>query len=377
MLKLSFNTCFIITLAFLLSCKTREMQSNQYVFVGTYTDGSHTNGIYIYNFDENKGTLREISHTDNIANPSYLALTKDEKYLYAVNENPDTINTVSAFSFDKEKGLLHFLNKVPANGSAACFVTVDSTGKVVIESNYGSGNFSVYKTEDGGKLSSAVQIIQHIGKSINQNQSQARAHSTILSPDERFLFVCDLGNDTLYQYPFDAKSAKPVDEPHVKTYKINPGFGPRHLAFAPGGKFVYLLCELEAKVIAYSFQDDSLTYLQTITSTDIPDSNDKGSAAIRISPDGKILYTSNRGKANDIAVFKINENGTLDSVAKIKTDKHPRDFNISSDGKFLLVASRDDNTIKVYSIHADTGKLSYINQSVSVSKPVSILFNKK
>ncbi|WP_197492169.1 lactonase family protein [Arachidicoccus ginsenosidimutans] len=356
--------------------------NKEYVLAGTYTAGNASGGIYLYDFDEDSGTLNPVFHTENIFNPSYLALTKDEKYLYAVNENTDanTKGGVSAFAFDNRTGNINFLNSQLSNGDAPCFVSVDSTGKNVFVANYNGGNFSVYKTNDSGKLSPAVQIIAHSGTSANKKiQTQSHVHSTFLSPDEKYLFVCDLGNDTLYQYPFNANDVKPVNEANAKKYKVSAGFGPRHLVFSPNKKFVYLLNELEAKIIAYSFQNDSLTYLQTVTSTDVEDTAnaDKGSAAIRISPNGKFLYASNRGKANDITIFKIKEDGTLQEVAHVPTDKHPRDFNISPNGKFLLVAARDDNSIKIYKINEQTGLLTYTQHSVTLPMPVALIFATK
>ncbi len=355
---------------------------HHYLLVGTYTSGNTSGGIYVYDFDDKTGVLTAVSHTENVVNPSYLALTKDEKYLYSVNENLDntTQGMVSAFGFNNEKGVISLLNTVPSNGDAPCFTAVDKTNKNVTVANYSGGNFSVYKTDETGRLLPATQIIAHTGTSANTKiQTQPHVHSTIFSPDEKYLFVCDLGNDTLYQYPYNASNAKPVDESRAIKYKIPAGFGPRHIVFSPDHKFVYLLSELDAKIIAYSFHDDTLEYLQTVTSTDAQSDadGDIGAAAIRISPNGKFLYSSNRGNANDIAIFKINDNGTLASVAHVKTGKHPRDFNISADGNFLVVACRDENSVKVYKINASTGMIDYTGYSANLPKPVCLVFGAK
>lgn len=376
--------CAVAAVTVLYSCKSAKTNNKDHLFalVGTYTAGDSSHGIYVYDFDQEKGTLKEVSHTDSSFNPSYLALAKDEKYLYAVNENTDTTTKgmVSAFSFNKDNGSLGFLNEVPSNGDAPCFVAIDRNGKNVAVANYNGADFSVYKTDTSGRLLPASQIITHTGTSTNKKiQTQSHVHSTFFSPDGNYLFVCDLGNDTLYQYPFDASAAKPVDPLHVRTYKVPGGFGPRHLAFTPNGKFAYLLNELDAKIIAYRLNNDSLASLQTVVSTNVEDTAnaDKGSAAIRITPDGKFLYASNRGNANDIAIFRIGTDGTLSAVAHMKTDKHPRDFNISPNGKYLIVASRDDNSVKVYVIDQQTGLLTYNGQSISIPKPVVVIFGAK
>ena len=374
----------VCAVAVLYGCTSPATNNGDHIFaiVGTYTSGGGSRGIYVYDFDQNNGVLKELSHTDSAYNPSYLALTNDEKYLYAVNENTDTTTKgmVSAFSFNKENGAIGFLNSVPSNGDAPCFVSVDKSGKNVVAANYNGGNFSVYKTGESGKLLPAAQIVAHAGTSANKKiQTQSHVHSAFFSPDEKYLFICDLGNDTLYQYPFFADTAKPLDLNNVKKYAVPAGYGPRHLAFSPNGKYIYLLTELEAKIIAYQYSNDSLIYLQTVVSTDVADTTngDKGSAAIRVSPNGKFLYASNRGNANDIAIFGVNADGTLKNVAHIPTDKHPRDFNISPNGKFLIVTARDDNSIKIYAIDQQTGVLAYTGNAVNIPKPVSVIFGGK
>lgn len=376
--------CTLAVVSLLYSCTSEKANKQDHVFalIGTYTAADSSHGIYVYDFDQESGTLKELTHTDSSFNPSYLALTKDEKYVYAVNENTDTTTKgmVSAFSFNRENGSLGFLNEEPSNGDAPCFVSVDKSGKNVAVANYNGADFSVYKTDSAGKLLPASQIIKHSGTSANKKiQTQSHVHSTFFSPDEKYLFVCDLGNDTLYQYPFNAGADKPVDVLKVRTYKVPGGFGPRHLAFSPDGKYAYLLNELDAKIITYRLNNDSLSYLQTVVSTSVEDTaaGDKGAAAIRISPDGKFLYASNRGNANDIAIFKIGTDGTLGDVAHMQTDKHPRDFNISPNGKYLIVTSRDNNSVKVYRIDLQTGLLTYNGQSVQIPKPVSIIFGAK
>lgn len=376
---------FVATISILFfNCTASKANKDNHIFaiVGTYSDSESNQGIYVYDFNQADGSLQEITNTDSVYNPSYIALTNDEKYLYAVNENTDTTEKgmVSAFSFNNKTGAINFLNKVPSNGDAPCFVVVDKDGRNVSVANYNGGNFSVYKTDSSGKLLPACQIVAHSGTSANKKiQTQSHVHSTFFSPDEKYLFVCDLGNDTLYQYPFDATAAKPVDELHVRTYKVPAGFGPRHLVFSPDEKFMYLLNELDAQIIVYKYSSDSLTYMQTIISTNLTDTvtGDKGSAAIRISPDGKFLYASNRGNANDIAIFKINADGTFKYLDRMPTDKHPRDFNISPNGKYLFIASRDNNNIKVYAIDKQTGQLHYTDHYINVSKPVAIIFGGK
>ncbi|WP_460432804.1 lactonase family protein [Arachidicoccus ginsenosidivorans] len=364
-------------------CQSKKMRENKYfLLVGTYTDGNASEGIYVYDFDDTSGQMTEVAHTNHVVNPSYMALSENEKYLYAVNENTDdkTKGMISAFAFNDQTGQLDFLNTQPTNGDAPCYVSIDSLGKNVAEANYNGGNFSIYKTDTSGKLWPATQIIAHKGTSANKKiQTQSHVHSTIFSPDQKYLFVCDLGNDTLYQYPFKINNLLPVDEAGAIKYKIPAGYGPRHIAFSPNHKYAYLLNELDAQLMVYSWHNDSLSYLQTLVSTTVEDTAnaDKGASAIRVSPDGKFVYTSNRGKANDLTIFQVQPDGLLKEVAHQSTGPHPRDFIIDPTGHFLLVATRDDNTVRVYKRDATTGLLSETSQMITLPRPVALLFAQK
>lgn len=364
-------------------CQSKKMKENKFfLLVGTYTNGNASEGIYVYDFDDTSGQMTEVFHTNHVINPSYMALSANGKFLYAVNENTDdtTKGMISAFGFNGKTGEINFLNTQPTNGSAPCYVAIDSLGKNVAEANYNGGNFSIFKTDTSGKLWPATQIITHKGTSVNAKiQTQSHVHSTIFSPDQKYLFVCDLGNDTLYQYPFQINNLLPVDEAGAIKYKIPAGYGPRHIAFSPNNKYAYLLNELDAQLMVYRWQNDSLTYLQTLVSTSVMDTTngDKGSSAIRVSPDGKFVYTSNRGKANDITIFAVQPEGLLKEVAHQATGPHPRDFIIDPTGQFLLVASRDDNTIRVYKRNQQTGLLTKTPQLITLPKPVALLFAEK
>lgn len=377
-----FGLAIVMTIA-LVQCQSSQMVENKYfLLVGTYTDNNASEGIYVYDFGDTSGQMTEVGHTNHVANPSYMALSRDGKFLYTVNENMDdtTKGMISAFGFDSKTGQLTFLNAQPTNGSAPCYVAIDSLGKNVAQANYNGGNFSIFKTDTSGKLWPATQIIAHQGTSTNTKiQIQSHVHSTVFSPDERFLFVCDLGNDTLYQYPFKINNLLPVDVRGAIKYKVPSGYGPRHLCFSPDGKYAYLLNELEGQLMVYRWGDDSLTYLQTLVSTAVEDTvnSDKGSAAIRVSPDGKFVYTSNRGNANDLTIFQVQSDGLLREIAHQKTGPHPRDFVIDPTGQFLLVATRDDNKVRVYRRDKTTGLLSETSQSITLPRPVALLFAQK
>lgn len=347
-----------------------------YMLVGTYTNApSKSEGIYVYKFNPNKGEATFVSKVTGVSNPSYLAISRDQKFVYSVNENHgDTSGEVSAFSFDKTKGELHFLNKQPTGGDDPCYVTVDSTGKNVIVVNYSGGNLCVLKTNADGSLQPAVQTIAHEGYGVNvQRQEMPHPHTAMLSPDEKYLFVTDLGNDRLYSYHFDANNATtPLTDTDPAYTEVPDNSGPRHLAFHPNGKFLYLLNELSGKVIVYDYNNGKLTELQTIASDNTPGKGDKGSADIHVTPDGKYLFTSNRVTENDLTHFKIQSDGTLVEVAHVPVGIHPRNFMIEPTGRFLLVANRDSNTIQIFIINKNYGLLTDTNVKIDVQQPVCI-----
>lgn len=343
-----------------------------YLLVGTYTNQpSKSEGIYVYKFNPNKA---EVTAVGKIAtqNPSYLAISKDQKYVYSVNENGDDKGAVSSFSFDKQKGELHFINQQSTGGDAPAYISVDSSGKWLVTANYSGGNVSVFNVGDGGSVKPTAQVLAHDGYGVNvTRQEQPHPHSAVFSPDGRFVFVPDLGNDRLYSYQFNASNtASPVTATDPPYIELPDGSGPRHLTFSPNGKFAYLLNELSGNVIVYSYSNGKLTEIQTIESTNAGDKNDHGSADIHLTPDGKFLYASNRGKANDITIFKPGTDGKLVLVGHQAVGAHPRNFVIDPTGRFLLVACRDSNVVQAYVINKNYGLLTDAGFKIDIDQPV-------
>lgn len=344
-----------------------------YLLIGTYTDGGVNDGIYVYRFNPNKGEATFVSKTSGVENPSWLSISKDGKFVYSVNENSgDKPGAISSFTFDKKKGALTFLNKQPTDGFAPCHISIDAAGKNIITANYNGGNISVFKTNADGSLQPHVQLIGHEGYGVNvQRQEMPHPHEVVFSPDEKYIFSPDLGNDRLYQYNFkggDAANVLTDNDPAY--YTIDDGFGPRHIVFNPDGKKAYLLNELSGEIIVYSYANGKLNPIQTIASTTAGDKNDRGSAEIAITPNGKFLYTSNRGVANDIALYKVQTDGTLLTNGHQVVAANPRSFTIDPTGRFLLAASQNGNTIQVFVINKNYGLLEDTGTKIEVSKPV-------
>jgi 6-phosphogluconolactonase len=346
----------------------------QYLIVGTYTNTGKSEGIYVYKFNPNRTEATQVSVV-KAENPSYLAISKDQKYVYAVNENHgDNGGQVSALAFDKTKGELKLLNTQPTGGDDPAYVTVDSTGKNVIVANYSGGNITVFKTNADGSLAPAVQTIAHDGYGVNvQRQEMPHPHSVVLSPDEKYLFCPDLGNDRLYRYKFNPNDpANPLTAMDPAYYELPDNSGPRHLAFHPNGKFAYLINELSGAIHVYAYNDGNLTDIQTIASDNTAGKGDKGSADIHVTPDGRFAYSSNRVTANDIAMFKVSSDGKLAENGHQPVGQHPRNFLIDPTGRFLLVASRDSNMIQIFIINKNFGILQDSGIKIDVPSPVCL-----
>lgn len=342
----------------------------QTLLIGTYTNTT-SEGIYVYKFNTSTAETKFLS-TVKSSNPSFLAVSPNQKYVYAVNENNP--GTVSSFSFHIDSGTLTYLNTVETKGAHPCYVSTDKKAKHVVVGNYSSGNLSLFDVLENGSLSEAKQTIQHNGNSVNrQRQDKAHVHGTFYSPDYQFLFVPDLGMDKLMIYKVDNKTGTLTAAQEPEEF-MNPGAGPRHLDFHPNGNYLYLLEELTGRVSAFKYKEGKLNLLQNISAHPMDYKGAKGSADIHVSPNGKFLYCSNRGDANSIAIFSINEEtGMLISLGFQSTlGIHPRNFTIDPSGNFLLVANRDSDEVVIFKINQLTGLLTDSQQRIKVAKPVCL-----
>ena len=341
-IKLTALTILLSALSF-----TGMTQSNplQYLITGTYTGGK-SEGIYVFEFNSNNGSYREVSHVKT-SNPSFLAVSPDEKFVYAVNENGNNDNggEVSAFSFDKKTGRLAAINKQLSGGDAPCYIQTDKTGRWVVAGNYSSGTLSVLPVSASGELGNATTTIQHKGSGVNkERQEKPHVHCTIFSQDDKWLFVPDLGIDKVMIYAFDSKTGKlkPAPQPYVK---IKDGGGPRHLTFHPNNQYAYLMEEMGGAVDVFQYSNGKLKPIQHIASVQANDTGFIGSADIHVSADGKFLYASNRGGFNTIAIYKIDQqNGTLTFIGhQSSLGEIPRNFTIDPSGNYLLAANQESD----------------------------------
>ena len=345
------------------------------LLVGTYTNGGGSKGIYVYDFNAATGEAKWLSNTNgDVSNPSYLAVSTNGKYVYAVNENGgNKPGEVSAFSFNKKSGELLFINKQSSGGDHPCYVTLTKNGKWAIVGNYSGGNFSVFPVKPDGSLEPYKQLIQHSGSSVNeQRQKKPHVHATVLSQKEDYLFVPDLGIDKVMIYPFNTAKQTPLDTTKPSFAAAAPGNGPRHFEIHPGGKYAYLMEELSGTVAVYQYHKGQLKFIQRISSHPEDYKGSIGSADIHVSPDGKFLYASNRGDANTLAIFSIGADGKLTSKGfQSVMGSSPRNFMIDSTGKYLLVANQNSNNIVVFKRDKTTGLLTETTQ-IQVPNPVCL-----
>ena len=352
-------------------------QSNTYLLIGTYTSGK-SEGIYVYNFNSTTGDNNYVS-SSKIANPSYLAVSSDNKKVYAVTENADSTKfgiggAITAFSFDNKKGTLTYLNQQFSGGLHPCYVTVDHSGKWVFAANYTSGTAAMIAVNTDGSLGKVKQVLQDTGSGPNvQRQESPHLHSTMLSPDNNYLFTPDLGTDKVMIYQFD-KNKGILNAAKPAFAESMPGSGPRHLDFHPNNRFVYLIEEMTGTVVAFKYQSGKLQKIQRISALPEKFNGTIGSADIHVSRDGEFLYCSNRGSSNSIAIFKIDsQTGKLTKVGEQSCmGKTPRNFNFDPTGNFLLVANQQTDDIVIFKIDKKTGLLTDTNKRINVPNPVCI-----
>lgn len=361
-----------LLMATLFSISATAQQANYKLIIGTYTAPGKSEGIYVYDFNTANAALKMISVEKNVINPSFLTLTADRKFIYAVNENGEK-SMVSAFSFDAATGKLGFLNKQNAEGADPCYLIADDRNVMI--ANYTGGSIAVFGRDPSGALTAAKQVIQHTGSSVNQSrQSSAHVHMVRFTPDAKYVVVNDLGEDKVYFYTYNKDSQ---DSVLVLKNSINvtPGSGPRHIIFSKNGKYAYLVQEMTGAITAFSYADGSLQKIQEDTMVPKDFKGDIGGSDIQLSADGKFLYASNRGTANTITTFGVGKDGKLTNKGLVSTiGKGPRAFVIDPSGNWLLVGHQNTNDIVIFKRNKTTGLLTDTGKKIEIGAPVCFVF---
>lgn len=350
--------------------------AEQLVFISAFAAGKDA-AIHAYRLDGATGKLELLERTTGVQNPFFLALSPNGKFLYSIHAKQfggKDAEEVAAFQIVDGNGKLKPINRQSAHGSAACYLDVDATGKAVLVANYTSGNVASLPIAEDGSLGKAVSVIQHAGSSVDPaRQKEPHAHCFVISPDNRFAYAADLGLDQVLCYRLDAATAKlsPGRQAFART---PPGAGPRHLTFHPNGKYVYVINELTNSVTLFDYLADSgiLVERQTISTLPKDFKGTSNCADLKITPDGRYLYGTNRGH-DSIACYRIGENGELALLTiEPSLGKGPQNLAIAADGTILLCANMPGNNVAVFKIDAKTGRLTAAGEPVAIPSPSCI-----
>jgi 6-phosphogluconolactonase len=360
---------------------SRLLGADFLMYVGTYTNEG-SKGIYAWRFDASAGKFTPLGLAAETPNPSFLAAHPNGKFLYAVNEishfqRMSNTGSVSAFAIDPATGKLRLLNQQGTLGDGPCHLALDHQGKCVIVANYNNGSVASYPLTAEGLLSQSVAFFQPKGSGkIPHRQDGPHAHCIAVAPDDHFALVADLGMDQVMLYHLDAATAAmSANEP--RAVKVAPGSGPRHLAFHPNGKLVYLINEMGSTIITFTYdaQAGTLHELQTVSTVPADYKGQNDTAEIQVHPSGKYVYGSNRGH-DSIAVFAVDsKTGTLKMVETVPTQgKTPRGFSIDPTGAYLIAANQATNNLVVFRIDQSSGRLKPTGEVLKAFTPVAVTF---
>lgn len=347
-------------------------------YIGTYTNGE-SKGIYSFRMDALNGELTPFGIPASVENPSYLAISSDNKFLYSVAE-VDTFGTqqcgaVASFSIQPETGALEHLNTAITNGKTPCHICLSSDNSYLFAANYKDGTVSSFSINSVGGINKLSDVKVHHGSGPNkERQEKPHAHFVNFTPDDRYLCAVDLGIDKIMAYDFHKENCK-LNLNEAASVEIKSGSGPRHMVFHPNGTYAYIINELSSELTVLKYTGQSFDIIQYISALPWGYHGNSIAAAIHMTTDGKFLYTTNRGH-DSIATFKIDNNtGLAELIGHTSTQgKHPRDFSIDPTGSFLFVANKDSSNIVGFAINKETGSLTPLGKTYEVPDPVCIKF---
>jgi 6-phosphogluconolactonase len=364
-----------------LAADEESVPRGELLYVGTYTDGNRTEGIYLVNMDPRSGELRQVGSVSAGPNPSFLAIHPSGRALYAVNEvtehNGKAAGAVSAFAIDRDTGGLTRLDEQSSEGGAPCYVSVDRTGRALLVANYDGGSVAALPIQKEGTLARATHVVQHHGSGPNkERQEAAHAHCIIPDPSNRFALAADLGIDRVLVYRLNLDDGT-LHHIEGGDAIMRPGAGPRHLAFHPKLPLVFVANELDSTVSTLRFDGESgkLSPLATVSTLPAGWTGTNYPADIHVASSGRALYVSNRGHTS-IAVFSVaTSTGALALEQVVPTDGDwPRNFSLDPTGRWLLVANQRSGSVVVFSRDQETGRLTPTSRRIAIPSPVCLRF---
>ena len=355
-----------------LSCEKQK----EILYVGTYSQ-RESQGIYVYEFDRISSTFNLLQTKPEIANPNFLVIHPSGGFLYSVNkiigEDGKNQDAISSFAINQDDGTLSLINQIPTYGRGACHVSTDQSGRWVLVSHYTSGSLSVFPVNNDGSLGDTIQSVRFEGSSISRRQQGPHVHSVLVSPDNKYVYVADLGTDKVMIYVLDQNTGK-LTAASDPWGSANPGSGPRHFTFHPVNSFFYLAEELSSSVSVFDRDKSTgaLTSVQTLSSLPEGFNGHNSVADIHTDPDGNYLYVTNRGH-NSLAIFSIQDNGKIELIGHepVRGD-HPRNFMVDPKGEFLMVANQNTDNIVLFQIDKSTGLLQYSGVTLEVPAAVCL-----
>ena len=355
---------FILLAAMMLGACTPQKQEQLTMLVGTYTyDGSH--GIYSFRFNQETGQA-ELLDSLPMRNPSYLTISKNGQTVYAVSETNDDDASLAIIRL-QENGAMKLLQSVPTDGGDPCYVS--SNGKMVLTANYSGGSMSVFALSDDGSRANPPSLFPgDTGGPDLLRQQLPHVHCACFAPDGEYVLATDFSADRILSFRISGETV----EADGVAVELNADSGPRHLVFSPDGRFAYLMSELSGKVTVFRYQAGRLQTLGEFVSDSV---GARGGADIHLNPDGRFLYSSNRLQADGLAIFSVDSaSGLLTRVGYQPTGAHPRQFQITPNGQFLLCCCRDSNIIQVFRCDRQTGLLTDTHQDILLRRPVCVQF---
>ncbi|MDF0732511.1 lactonase family protein [Pseudomonas entomophila] len=350
------------------------------LLVGSYTDGQ-SQGIYRYAFDVRSGQVQTPAlQVVKSVSPSWLVLSADQRQLFAVNETPQ--GHVSSFSVDTQ-GVIQPLNQVPSQGDEPTHASLSHDQRYLFVANYAvapdpGGSLVVIPVARDGRLRAVTQQLRHAPSKVDpERQAGAHVHSLVLSPDGRHLYACDLGADQVFIYRYDgASSDRPLSPAIPASVALPPGSGPRHLLFDAKGRHAYLTLEMSAEVVMFDVRDGALSERQRLPLTERQEAAAKAAGGLHLSADGRFLYVSNRGTANEIVAYAVGkDDGQLTLLQRRSVEgDHPREFTLDPSDNFLLVANQKSNQVVVMRRDPRSGKLGETVQKLLQDAPSDLKF---
>lgn len=370
------RTLLLLTLAF-LACSPSLPAEDSMIYISAFAPGEQ-GAIHAFRFDGETGSLSPVHQTTDVENPFFIAIAPSGRFLYSIDAahfGSKDDEFVAAYAIERGTGKLTRINRQSSRGSASCYLEVDATGNTVLVANYSTGSVAALPVEKDGRLGEAGSFIKHLGSSVDPDRQKAPyAHSIVVSPDNKFVLAADLGIDKIQIYRLNPAAAGLVANEVQRSADLPPGSGPRHLTFHPNGKRVYVINELKNTVSFFDYapQTGRLTIRQTSSTLPEDFSGKSYCADLKITPDGKFLYGTNRGH-DSIAIYRIEDDGRLNLVGiEPSGGKGPQNLLITPDGNWLLCANMPGNNVVVFAIDSDTGRLKATGEPVSMPMPSCI-----